>query len=105
MSWAMSARKVPGSTSTLWVRPIRVPEVPARQTAGARSGRSGKWIWPTGRPSSTGEINGNMKMTGEVRLEKTEIGANDLPDTGKPKNQIFGWLRRKFCSLNGGAGV
>ena len=29
-SWAMSARKSPGPTSTLCVRPITVPEVPAR---------------------------------------------------------------------------
>ncbi len=34
----------------------------------------------------------------------TEIWANDLPDTGKPKNEAIGWPRRKLCSLDGAKG-
>ena len=33
-----------------------------------------------------------------------KIWANGLPDTGKTKNQVIGWLWRKFCSLDDGTG-
>jgi hypothetical protein len=34
-----------------------------------------------------------------VGLENGKRGTNDLPDTGEPKIQIFGWLQNNFCSL------
>jgi hypothetical protein len=37
--------------------------------------------------------------------EWRKISANGLPDTGKPKNQAIGWLRRKLSSLDGGTGI
>ncbi len=34
-----------------------------------------------------------------VGLENGKRGANDLPDTGEPRFQIFGWLRSNTYSL------
>ena len=37
--------------------------------------------------------------------EWRKIWANGLPDTGKPKNQAIGWLRKECCSPGGGTVV
>jgi hypothetical protein len=46
---------------------------------------------------------------GEVHLDDGKYVQMDLangrPYTAKPKPQVIGWLRRKFPSLNDGAGV
>ena len=56
---------------------------------------------PRRRPGqSTG-----AKMTGEVHLDDGKYGQMAFRTQQNRNNQVIGWLRRNFCSLNDGTGV
>ena len=46
-----------------------------------------------------------VKMTGEVRLDDGKYRQMAFRTQQNRKNQVLGWLRRNFCSLDDGTGV